>query len=280
MLAALLLAGMIVGGVPMSKETNSAKDAVRVDWQDNRLTLLSPRLPGGKVETWYLEAFCRRGSTHRKWEETTIPHKTERLDGAGTKTRLRLKTIIEGGVEVHHDIRVVADGLRFDVRLTNTGKSAVDVDWAQPCLQVASFTGRTQETYLDRCFIFTDKKERNGLTLLSELPRAEEAIYHGGQVFVPKGIDKADVNPRPLSTITPANNLIGCFSADDKTLLAMAWSATQELFQGVITCVHADFRIGGLKPGETKRITGKLYLMNNDTPTLLRHYKRDFPPAK
>lgn len=280
MLFALLFAGILAGGLTMPKDTQRAGEPIRVDWRDNRLTLLSERLPGGKVETWYLEAFCRRGSTHRKWEETTIPHKTERLDGDGPKTHLQLKTIVEGGIEARHDIRVVDDGVRFTLTLKNTGKTPVDIEWAQPCLQVASFTGRTQETYLDRCFIFTDRKERQGLTLLSELPRAEEAIYRGGQVFVPQGIDKADVNPRPLSSVLPANNLIGCFAADDKTLLAMAWDATQELFQGVITCVHADFRIGGLKPGETKRLTGKLYFMTNDIPALLRHYRRDFPQNK
>ena len=279
MVTAWLLAGMLAGGVLMQKEAKPAADKVLVDWRDNRLTVLSGRLPGGKVETWYLEAFCRRGSTHRKWEETTISHKTERLDGTGPKTRIRLKTTVEGGLEVWHDIRVVSDGVRFDLRMTNTGKTPTEAEWAQPCMQVAGFTGRIQETYLDRCFIFTEKKERHGLTLLSEMPREEEAIYKGGQIYVPKGIDRLDVNPRPLSTITPVNNLIGCFSADDKTLLATAWDATQELFQGVIVCVHADFRVGGLKPGETKKILGKLYLMDNDVPALLRHYQRDFGKA-
>ena len=84
--------------------------------------------------------------------------------------------------------------------------------------------------------------------------------------------------PRPISTVTPANGLIGCFSKDDKSLLAIAWSSTQELFQGVITCIHSDFRIGGLRPGETKRLTGRIYLMENDVRKLLRLYHRDFPP--
>ena len=43
--------------------------------------------------------------------------------------------------------------------------------------------------------------------------------------------------------------------------MATAWEPIQELFQGVIVCLHSDFRIGGLKPGESKKIHGKIYLM-------------------
>ena len=60
-------------------------------------------------------------------------------------------------------------------------------------------------------------------------------------------------------------------------ILASAWEPYQELFQGVITCVHSDFRIGGLAPSETKQIRGKLYLMPADVDTLLKRYERDFP---
>ena len=59
--------------------------------------------------------------------------------------------------------------------------------------------------------------------------------------------------------------------------MATAWEPYQELFQGVIVCLHSDFRIGGLKPGETKTIRGKIYLMPADFPALLARYRRDFP---
>jgi hypothetical protein len=258
----------------ISANPAQADEGIMLDWKDDKLTVLSPRLPGGRLEILYLEAFCRKGSTRRKWEETVIPQQTVRQDGSGPARRIRLKTTLAGTVEVRHDLRAVEEGVRFDIRLTNRGGSAVDVEWAQPCIQVAGFTGRTQETYLDRCFIFTEK----GLTRLDAMPRAEEAIYRGGQVYVPAGVNHADVNPRPISPVTPASGLIGCFSADDSMLLATAWSSTQELFQGVITCIHSDFRIGGLQPGETKRLYGKLYLMENDVPKLLRLYRKEFRP--
>ena len=58
--------------------------------------------------------------------------------------------------------------------------------------------------------------------------------------------------------------------------MATAWDQTQELFQGVIVCIHNDPRVGGLDPGETKRLRGKLYLLANDPDELLRRYRRDF----
>jgi hypothetical protein len=60
-------------------------------------------------------------------------------------------------------------------------------------------------------------------------------------------------------------------------ILAVAWEPYQEIFQGVIACLHSDFRIGGLKPGETKKIHGKLYVVSADVPTLVKRYERDFP---
>ena len=78
----------------------------------------------------------------------------------------------------------------------------------------------------------------------------------------------------------PANALIGAFSADSKKIVAMAWDNTQELFQGVIVCIHNDFRIGGLKPGQTKKLLGKVYVVDNDPKKLLERYQKDFGPRK
>lgn len=48
---------------------------------------------------------------------------------------------------------------------------------------------------LSRAFIFTDR----GLTTLDKLPRNEEALSHGGQVYVPKGINHEGVGPHVTS---------------------------------------------------------------------------------
>ena len=234
------------------------------------LRVSGPRVPGGYVETWYLEAFCRSGSTEQNWDKTTIPHKTEMVSAKDGKIHLR--TRVEPAVVVEHEINAGEDEIDFRVVARNEGKQWVDVDWFQPCMRVDRFTGLGQSNYIQKSFIFTDQ----GLSMLDKLSRNEEAIYRGGQVYVPSGISLKDVNPRPVSSVKPVNSLIGCFSEDGKQLLATAWDQTQELFQGVIVCLHNDPRIGGLKPGEKRNLHGKIYLLPNDPQALLARYRRDF----
>ena len=79
--------------------------------------------------------------------------------------------------------------------------------------------------------------------------------------------------------------LIGCFSADRTRILATAWEPCQELFQGVIVCLHCDFRLGderraGLEPGERRTARGKIYLLPGDPQLLLARFRRDFPPSR
>jgi hypothetical protein len=250
----------------------SAPAALRVGWTNNFLFISAPEMPGEFVKINYLEAFCRHGSTHQRWERTTIAHRTELVSADASGRRLQLRTVVEPGVEIRHDIRARGDEVEFNLAVTNHARQFVDVQWFQPCMRVDRFTGANQSSYVARSFIFTER----GLTMLDKIPRTEEAIYRGGQVYVPRGINTNDVNPRPLSPVAPTNALIGCFSADDKWLLATAWDATQELFQGVIVCLHNDPRIGGLKAGEAKKLRGKFYLLKNDPKELLRRYQRDF----
>jgi hypothetical protein len=249
-----------------------AAEGLRVAWTNNMLAITSPDLPGGRVDTWYLEAFCRSGSTHRDWHQTVIPHRTELVRADRDGRRLRLRTTVEPSVVIEHDIRARADEVEFRLDVRNTGTAFVDVQWFQPCMRVDRFTGLGQSNYTDRSFIFT----RDGMRMLSHTRRTEEAIYRGGQVYVPSGVSTNDVNPRPLSPDVPVNHLIGCVSADGRWLLATAWDSTQELFQGVIVCLHADPRLGGLEPGARKKLRGKVYFLPNEPGTLLERYRRDF----
>jgi hypothetical protein len=239
------------------------------------LAIERPGLPGGRLEVWYLEAFCRSRSTRRDWSKTVIPHVTEKVEASADGKLLRLRSRVEGGVEVDHEIRAGTDEVDFRLTAVNRGPEPVDLAWAQPCLRVGRFSGRTQETYLDRCFIFLDGK----LTTLDRARRTEEALYRGGQVYLPPGIDPEDVNPRPLSPDTPSVNVIGCLSADGKEMVANIWEPCQELFQGVINCIHSDLRLGRLAPGESRSARGKIYLLPNDPARLLERCRRDFPEA-
>lgn len=254
----------------------SAADLMSLSWTNNLLTVRDARLPGGRLEVWYLEAFCRPGGHDRDWGKTRINHQTELLFTAPDGSELRFRTVAEPNVEVLHEVRAGTDELDLSFLLTNRGTNTWDIQWFQPaCIRVADFTGRGQQDYTSRSFVFTEA----GLTTLDRMQRTTNALYLGGQVYLPPGIRPEDANPRPLAKSRVANGLIGCFSADDRWLLATASDRTFELFEGVYVCLHSDPLIGGLQPGETKRLQQKLYLLPNDPAALLRRYRRDFPES-
>jgi hypothetical protein len=249
-----------------------AANAVTLSWTNNFLTISGNQIPGKTIRVLYIEAFCRSGSTDRDWYETVIPHQTKLMSASRDGQQLKFITTAKN-IEARHEVRAGKEDVEFVWTIKNTGDNPVDLDWFQPtCIEVDRFTGCTQSNYWRHCFIFT----QSGLTMLDKTRRSEEARYHGGQVYVPEEIDLTSVNPRPISLDRPANGLIGCFSADDKFLLATAWDKTHELFQGVRVCIHGDPHIGGLAPGEKKTVRGKIYILKNDPTELLRRYKRDF----
>src|SRR5207245_800099 len=65
---------LLTGSFAVTAETTTG---LKVAWTNNMLSISGPDIPGDKVDIWYLEAFCRSGSTRRDWRQTTIPHKTE-----------------------------------------------------------------------------------------------------------------------------------------------------------------------------------------------------------
>jgi hypothetical protein len=247
----------------------------------NWLIVRSPKIPGGEIRTNYLEAYCRAGSTDADWvKHTVIPHRSEVL--AADAYTVRLRDTLDDGVTVEHTITASADAVDFQLVAHNPTNTASEAHWAQPCTRLSAFTGFDEKTasnatdYLPKCFLFLEGQ----LTRLPTPQWATKARYTPGQVWVPAGVPRTDVNPRPLSPLVPGNGLIGCFSADEQLIFATAWEPYQELFQGVARCLHTDFRIGGLAPGETKRIRGKFYIVANDVPALLARYERDFPEHK
>jgi hypothetical protein len=248
-----------------------------LSWDKEMLTIHGKHLPGAALDVWYIEAFCRPGSTRRDWAKTVIPHRTERLEASPDGRVMKLRSRLDDGVVVEHEIRTERDAVDFRVVATNPSPVASQVHWAQPCIRVDRYAGTKLQhnslDYLRHCFIEVDGQPAR----LPTTPWALEGIYTPGQVWCPKGVSRDDVNPRPLSSIVPSSGLIGCISADGNELVATAWEPYQELFQGVIVCLHSDFRIGGLKPGETKTIRGKIYLIPADLAALQARYRSDFP---
>ena len=253
---------------------------LKLAWEKNILTISGPHLPGKVMRILYIEAYCRPNSHTTDWGKHTVIGHTTRLDQVSDGgQRLELTCELKDGVVVKHVITSTADEVDFRLTAHNPTNVASEAHWAQPCVRVGEFTGlgdpanpRTYE-YLNRSFVFIDGR-------LERMPTADWATaarYTPGQVWAAPSVPRADVNPRPLNRHTPSNGLIGCFDADEKTIFATAWQPYQELFQGVITCLHSDFRIGGLQPDETKEIRGKIYIVPADVPKLLERYGRDFP---
>lgn len=250
---------------------------LRISWADNALTIRGGLLPVESVHVQYLEAFCRPGSTTRDWGETVFWYDGELLsDDGGRELRVRMKVI--DGIVVDSVLTAGADEVDFRLEAHNPTDRPSDVHWAQPCIRVRDFTGLTAEEYdyVRNVFIFLDGR----LTRLPTRPWATHARYTPGQQYCPHGVPRDDVGPRPLSDLVPSNGLIGCFSRDERVILATAWQPYQMLFQGVIGCLHADLRIGGLAPGETKKAHGKIYVVPGDVPALLRRYEADFGRGK
>ena len=252
----------------------AATEPLQLRWGGSVLTISGPQVPGGEIEVRYLEAYCRAGSTEADWGKTVIRHRSELLEANANRTLIRLQDVLDDGLCVTHEIRSTSDEVRFEVTAHNLTAKRSEAHWAQPCIRLDRFTGANQETYLPKSFIFVGGR----LTRLPTQPWATAARYTPGQVWCPAGVDRRDVNPRPLSSLVPSNGLIGCFSADEKRVFAVAFAPHQELFQGVFVCLHSDFRLGGLQPGEMKKIRGRIYIVP-DVPELLRRYEADFPKA-
>ena len=248
-------------------------------WENNFLTIRGS-FPGEEIKIMYLEAYCRPGSTDREWGQTVIKHEAKLVSISDSGKMIRLRDKLADGVVVEHTITAGADEVDFQVVARNPTDKESEAHWAQPCMRVDKFTGagaadarELVPAYARKCFLFIDGK----LARLPTAPWADQARYTPGQVYCPKDVDRNDVNPRPLSALAPSCGLCGCFSADEKQILAVAWEPYQEIFQGVIACMHNDFRLGGLKAGETKHIRGKLYVVPADVEKLVARFEKDFP---
>ena len=267
-----LLALITCGALAQSPDLTLARDK-------NWLVIQGPHLPKGEVRINYLEAYCRPNSTDADWHDTTLGHTTELVSLSDDRKTMKLRCTVKDGVVVDHTITATADEVRFSISAHNPTAQPSAAHWAQPCIRLGDFTGydskgKDLDDYLPKCFIFLDGK----LTRMTDVkPWNKEARYIPGQVWCPKDVPRTDVNPRPLSPLVPGNGIIGVFSGDEKMIFAVVFEPYQELFQGVARCVHSDFRIGGLNPGETKHIRGKIYIVPSDVPGLLARYAKDFP---
>ena len=251
--------------------------ALELSWSNNMLKVHGDSIPGGPIDIWYMEAYCRPNAHTQDWNKTVIGHKTELIEQAVDGSRIRLRCTLNDGVQVRHLIEAGADDVRFTIVASNGTDRISEAQWAQPCMRVGAFTGTEAPAdkydYVKKSWLLLDGK----LTTMPTEPWATKARYTPGQVWRSRHVAAADVNPRPLNPVEPWEGLIGCTSSDGKWYLALAFDPWHELFQGVIRCLHSDVGIGGLQPGEEKTVQGKLYLVPADEKALLARYRRDFP---
>ncbi len=266
--------------IALSQLFGQTDDRLTIDWKENILTISGDLLPSGEIEIWYLEAYCRADSQSAHWRDhTVVGHETRLIYKSDDGRKIALRCQVKDGIIVDHEITAGSDEIDFKITARNPTAKRSETHWAQPCIRVGEFTGtgpdKTDDkyAYLSKSFVFLDGE-------LARMPTrnwATEARYTPGQVWAAPGVSRTDVNPRPLHPDTPSNGLIGCFSADGSMILAVAFEPYQELFQGVIRCLHNDFRLGGLEAGESLDIKGKIYVVPNRIPALLERYHHDFP---
>jgi len=257
-----------------------AQNTLTLAREQNWLIIRAAHLPGKEIRINYLEAYCRAGSTDADWRQHTfVGHQTQLVSASADGKRIELHCDVNDGLSVDHVITAGDDEVTFAIAVKNPTDHPNEAQWAQPCIRLGEFAGvettdpKCVDVRLSNSFVFIDGK----LARMPTRPWATAARYVPGQVWCPKGVPRTDVNPRPLSTLVPSNGLIGCFSIDGKWVFGTAFEPYQELFQGVARCLHSDFRIGEVKPGQTKHIRGKIYLMPADTDALLKRYVKDFP---
>lgn len=266
---------------------STAAPTLTLKRENHWLIIQGAQLPAGEIRINYLEAYCRPGSTDADWNQhTVIGHQSQLVSVSADGKTMRLHDTLKDGVVVDHVITAGKDEVDFRLEARNPTGLESQAHWAQPCVRLGAFTGfdtklsGNLEDYLPKCFVFLDGKRTRMPTPIW----ATKARYTPGQVWCPVGVPRTDVNPRPLSPQVTSNGLIGCFSGDESLIFATAWEPYQELFQGVGRCLHSDFRLGGLKAGETKKVRGKIYVVPNNVEALLKRYRTDFPehsePAK
>lgn len=275
----LLHSLLILTMLPAATYCRADERGLSISWEKNYLTIRG-EFPGDEIKVLYLEAYCRPGSTNRDWGQTVIKHKAELVSASADGKRIELRDTLDDGVIVRHVITAGRDEVDFRLEAHNPTQTPSLAHWAQPCIRVGGFTSCPTDDartlvpqYARQCFLFIDDE----LSMLPTKPWAEKARYIPGQVYVPQGVPRTDVNPRPMSELVPSHGLTGCFSADRKMIMASCWEPYQEVFLGVITCIHNDFRIGGLAPREKKTIRGKIYILSADVDELRRRHARDFP---
>ncbi len=168
---------------PTPTDDQPSDESLTLSWAEILLTIRGGHVPGGAVKVWYMEAFCRPGSTNRDWKETVIPHTTKLIEVSPDGRHLAIRSTLEDGVIVDHEIRAGRDEVDIRLTVTNPSTKASYAQWAQPCVRVDAFTGvkpeRNSKVYLPKCFVFCRRPPDQA---------ADAALGHHGALHARPGV--------------------------------------------------------------------------------------------
>ena len=151
--------------------------------------------------------------------------------------------------------------------------------WAQPCIRVDRYAGvKTRARRRRPTCPAASSTSTAGRSRMPTTPWATTARLHARAGLVPRGRQPRRRQPPAAELDRPVQRADRLLLGRRQELLATAWEPYQELFQGVIVCLHSDFRIGGLKPGAVQDDPGQDLPDAGRSPgARWRRYRRDFP---
>src|SRR5437870_1575696 len=109
-----IIRAIVIGvcGILLCCSGFAADLGLKIAWEKGMLRI-NGAFPGEIVDVWYLEAFCRSGSTHQKWDQTTISQKSELVSADANGKKILLRTKVEPSVVVEHEITTGPDEVNF-----------------------------------------------------------------------------------------------------------------------------------------------------------------------
>jgi hypothetical protein len=188
--------------------------------------------------------------------------------------------------ELHLTLRAVDDGAELVLRVTNrTSHPWPEVAGIIPCWNPGQVAGTNPSMPLPLNRNLADPWRKNtfylsagGLTPLDSRAIHFNARYRAAVEAISDRGRFAFSNKWPTSGEDATAGLIVRESEDGRWVTGIAWEDYLSV-QGhnPWSCLHAAVRVGGLKPGESRTVRGRLYLFRGTRDDCVGRFRRDFP---
>ena len=176
----------VVAIFPLTTASAAPERALTLSWDKEILTVHGNHLPGGLLEIWYIEAFCRPGSTLATGPGPSFPTRPS-LSRSNAGRPVDHAAVSPGGRRrgrPRDPWRAAMKSISGSSRRNPTTANS-QAHWAQPCIRVNRYAGTklepNSEAYLPHCFIYVDGKP----VRLPSIPGRRKPLYTPGQVWCP-----------------------------------------------------------------------------------------------